>query len=538
MSNNPQYIRVADLPLGSQIILGKNKFNGKFQNGEEDIVWIVVSKDHFEKDDGYPKNAVTVITKDVIRYMAFDAKEPNNVIEARRNFGNNRWRTSNIRQWLNSNSYAKQWFTPQNIGESGTDNKDTPPTAENLINIARNYPYDVDEGFMRFFTSAEMNVILPAKIKTVIPSDSEGQDPMTPKLEETEDYFYLPSITEITGGNFVHGVNYPKEGAKVLVDANSPYRNARATQLALVNGAYYSYSINTDKDYVYRSPANNSEILKYFDDGLNGSYVKSKPADNFGIRPMTNIKYDAVVVETEEAGVYKLVDNAKPYIVIDSVGQDTNGYDLNFTVYDYDDNIHSVYIEVNNERVNTYNVGNVKNYSDTYVIPYNKLHFGTNRLIIRAIDTRNKESVKTLELELISENAVKNGDIIATKDGLYTVINTFINENGVLELSLDRNLKSVQYKGKDIVENYLTRYVPSVFINNDFTAIPQYYEMELESIDYNTNDGTATEEWIIHGVGKVVHTKVDMTRREEKENDITVKESLSRVSQMFSYYDD
>ena len=33
--------------------------------------------------------------------MMFDNKEPDNPIENRKNYGNNRWSVSNIRQWLN-----------------------------------------------------------------------------------------------------------------------------------------------------------------------------------------------------------------------------------------------------------------------------------------------------------------------------------------------------------------------------------------------------------------------------------------------------
>lgn len=523
------YVKVADLPIGSKIIIGKNKFTGKYQNGEEDIIWLVVSNNHHTKDSGYPQNAVTLITKDVIRYMAFDAKEPLNTLESRRNFGNSRWRTSNIRQWLNSDGYAGQWYTPQNIGVSGSDNKDTAPKAEYLLNITRNYPYDTDEGFMRFFSASEKRFLLPATVKTVISTDSEGVDPMNPNVETTNDYFYLPSLTEVTGANFVYAVNYPMEGARLLTGEQ---RNAKATNLSLINGAFYSYAIGTNKDYAYRTSANNSELLKYFDDGGNGSYSKVKPYDNVGVRPMTNIKSDAIVVETSTTGVYRLVDNAKPYVIVNSLGTDTNGYDLNFNTYDYDDFLATVTIQIGNELVKTYNLGNVKNYEDTYVIPYEKLGFGVNTVVIKATDTRGEFSTKTLNLELKSRGAVKNGDIIATKDGLYTVIDTFINKKGDLELTLDRNLKSTELK-TDKVEKYEVRYEPYAYVNNDYQQLPQYTKMELKSIDYQ-EDGTAIEEWHFAGLGNTVHTKVELSRTSGN----TQNSELKKISQMFTFYDE
>lgn len=523
---NPQYTRVADLPIGSQILMGKNKFVNKYQDGEEDIIWLVLSKDHKNKDDGYPYNALTLITKDVIRYMAFDAKEPQNVDNYRKTYGNPRWKTSNIRQWLNTNGLSGQWYLPQNLGTSGKDNKDTPPTTTDLLNTARNYPYDLDDGFMNFFNATERKYILPATIKTVIPIDSEGQISSAPQTELTTDYFYLPSLGEIAGTNFVYSVNHPLEGAMVLSD--STYRNAKATNLSLINGAYYSYALDTNKDYAYRSPANNGEILKYFDDGLTGSYVKGKPYDNYGIRPMTNLSYDAVVAEVSK-GVYRLVDNAKPFIVIDKKGEDF----LDFRVYDYDDNLSTVKIEINNELLETYNLPKgVKEFTKSYVIPYNKLFVGKNTMKITAIDERKEESIKTLNLSVSNVNYVRNGDELVTKDGIYTVVDTFINEYGVLELTLDRNLKSTNEKFVDKVEKYSIKFEPYVFVNSDLTALPQYQKMELRSVEYN-KDNTATEEWQIIGFGNVAHTKVEFTRENE-----TDTSSIKKVSQIFTFYEE
>jgi predicted DNA-binding transcriptional regulator AlpA len=46
------------------------------------------------------------MTKNIIRFAAFDAKEPNNPDSDRKKHGNSRWSLSNIRQWLNSTKGA------------------------------------------------------------------------------------------------------------------------------------------------------------------------------------------------------------------------------------------------------------------------------------------------------------------------------------------------------------------------------------------------------------------------------------------------
>jgi hypothetical protein len=54
----------------------------------------------------HKENSLTLMTKNIIRFAAFDAKEHNNPIPDIPIDGNSRWSLSNIRQWLNSTKGA------------------------------------------------------------------------------------------------------------------------------------------------------------------------------------------------------------------------------------------------------------------------------------------------------------------------------------------------------------------------------------------------------------------------------------------------
>ena len=99
-------------------------------------------------------------------------------------YGNGNWKESAIRQWLNSNKPAGEWWEPQN-------NWDRPPAYADTIN---GFLYDLDPDFLEV-------VGLTTKItarNTV--SDDGGTD-------TTEDLFFLLSQTEVYGGQAVTGID-------------------------------------------------------------------------------------------------------------------------------------------------------------------------------------------------------------------------------------------------------------------------------------------------------------------------------------------
>lgn len=526
--SNAKYSRIDEIPVGSKVIFGRNKFSDMFQDGEEEITWVVLSKDHAMLDSGYPENGVTMIADKVIRYMSFDAKEPANTLPARQTSGNNRWRTSNIRQWLNSDGFANQWYVPQNIGVSGTDNKDTPPTPEYMLNIARNYPYANKNGFMTFFTQAEREALLSAKVTTMIPTVSEGGESLG-SFEQTTDYFYLPSITELTGvanGDTTVDRGSVNEGKLIKQLQNS--QSTRATELGLINGANFGLNAETEKAYFYRSPAQvGNDIRRYSSSGSDSKSVNIKAFNNDGIRPMTNIKKGSIVMK-ESNGVYRFVDNANPYVVIDG----STDFNLTFSIYEYDDTLESAKLLLNNEQINVFSVRGKKETTIAVTLPYEKLYVGKNSIKIIAVDSHGNEGVKTLEVLMEKRNVPMSGDMVSTSQGVMAVQRAEVGSNGILTIELDRNL-SRTIKKDDIVEIASGFMQPLMAINDDYSGLPIYQEMELDSVDYNKKDMLAIEQWSLVGLGRFSHTKIKMSRNNEH-----ITSYLSRISQIYTYYDE
>lgn len=92
-------------------------------------------------------------------------------------YGYNRYAQSNIRQWLNSKAEAGKWFTPQNDWDRPNDTQS-------------------DKGFMNDIDEDFLAVVSKTQIITDINkiSDNGGHD-------TTYDYFFLPCIKNINGGD-------------------------------------------------------------------------------------------------------------------------------------------------------------------------------------------------------------------------------------------------------------------------------------------------------------------------------------------------
>ena len=157
----------------------------------------------------HKENSLTLMTKNIIRCAAFDAKEPNNPDFDRENYGNNRWSLSNIRQWLNSTKGANQWWSP-------THEYDTEPTQDNIYYYNSDYPGDIatSPGFLSGFSSEILQHFATVQNVTAIPQFNGGG------YETTQDKAFLASYTELFGldNNNIQEGNYLSEK---FVDDNS-----------------------------------------------------------------------------------------------------------------------------------------------------------------------------------------------------------------------------------------------------------------------------------------------------------------------------
>ena len=140
---------------------------GKRHDTNDPIEWIVA---HVMKNG----NKI-LITRDKYADMMFDNKEPDNPIENRKNYGNNRWSVSNLRQWLNSDKPAGEWYDPMYAYDEAPD-------------------YASQNGFLFNFTESEKHLIVPKTNLQVVPSvDNDGE------TDVTVDSVWLPSYTEYFG---------------------------------------------------------------------------------------------------------------------------------------------------------------------------------------------------------------------------------------------------------------------------------------------------------------------------------------------------
>ena len=175
------------------------------------IVFEVVGVNHHTTIE-YPKT-ITLMTKNIIRKAAFDAKEPNNTDSMRKTNGNNRWSVSNIRQWLNSQAAAGKWFTAQH-------DYDAPPIPGNVYGEG-DVAYADAPGFLAGFSANVLQHFTDITNITALCSADGGGS------ETTVDKVFLPSNTEMGLGNNSEGshlsVRYPDNNSRIKQWNGSDY---------------------------------------------------------------------------------------------------------------------------------------------------------------------------------------------------------------------------------------------------------------------------------------------------------------------------
>lgn len=170
--------------------------------------------------------------------------------EYRRQYGSNDWKESAIRQWLNSNKPAGQWWEPQNPW-------DRPPAYAETLN---GFMYDLDLGFLA--------VIGKTQVTTKYFDTSTGSINGT---YTTEDYFFLMSTSQVSS-------DYSGEGTKY-----TPYSDNASRKLYKKGSPYSSTT------YFLRSPSStySGQVFLIW---TNGSVETVSPANHlYGVAPACNI---------------------------------------------------------------------------------------------------------------------------------------------------------------------------------------------------------------------------------------------------------
>lgn len=508
-----QYL--SQLPVGSKVKFGRLVFNN------EPIEWTVVAKNH--NDPNYPAESVTLLTDKIIKFLAFDAKEEGNADSNRANFGNNRYRLSNIRQWLNSYLGASEWFIPQNInGMYHFTDRDAAPTDENIYITTFNTGYNNVNGFLSSFYEFERNFILDTKVKTTTVPDFDYQ-PTFENYDVTTDKFYLLSSDEI---GMSSGAN---EGATLEYFINNSF-NAQATSYAYSSspfstaGAYLSgirsYSI---LPWMLRSPVTTSthEIYRAGE----GKLSKSTAYNYHGLRPATNLKYNTLVKDTGD-GVYEVIDNVPPRVEIIK----NSFLDVEFKASDMVNEVAKVEIYFNGELLQEITEGFDSNIK--FQLPYSKIKEENNVLTFKTTDSANATRTQNFKVSNEIVTTFNIGDRFATANENFEATNVTDNNNGTVTITVSKNLRDTINQGEQ-VEKVSLNYKPSIFVTNDTFATPNYEEMDFSKLTFNSDNRTVTEEWTKDVEGSYAFTKLDLTRQTHHKD-----MALSKLSQVFEFKKD
>ena len=272
---------ISALPTGSNIKFGRHSIES---SAMEDIIWKIADKNH----TGYPANSVTLITDKIIDLRGFDAKEPSNANADRKNYGNNRYLHSNLRQWLNK--AGNPWYAAAHATDATPDDAGmNQPTGYNDIN-----------GFLSNFSAEELGVIMDTTLTVAKNTVTDGGG-----TETVVDKVFLPSVTEVGLANEPGGA----EGVLLPIFSNDASRIATATNQAVAN------TLSTSKPatgaawhWWLRSPVSgNSHLVRFVNTSgaLNFSYAYN---GDLGLRPLCNLKSDILVSDTPDAdGAYTVI---------------------------------------------------------------------------------------------------------------------------------------------------------------------------------------------------------------------------------------
>ena len=493
---------ITNLNIGDKIKFGTYKVEN---SSVESIIWCIIDKNH----TGYPANSITLLTDKIIDLRGFDAKEPNNADSNRQNYGNNRYRTSNLRQWLNSDGAASSWWVAQNLtdGTANTNNKDATP---NDVGMSQPTGYDDIPGFLNNFTTNELSKILDTTLTVAKNTITDGGG-----SETVVDKVFLLSTTEVGLGN----ENDIAEGTPFTIFNSDASRISYATAQCIANTLSSSKPADDSAGWYWwlRTPdAGSSDYARsVYADGTSGSRPACYGHD--GVRPALNLASDILVSDTVDAdGAYTIEWNQQPVVTI----VDATYPNVRFTVSDADGTVEQVEVYVNDTLKQTYTSG--LGVEIVYTISYSDLQDGDNTLEIVATDDLGGEGSITLTVNKASITTPSIGTKIVVHGKQYEITNV-VNDGVTLELTLDRPLEEnvLVNESVEILNSYVT---PSADLGSGFT--------ELDHVKTTYSGDQAEEKYELAAEGRTVTFKVNS----DKETGSTME--ISKPKAIFQYKED
>jgi hypothetical protein len=298
---------ISNLAVGSKIKYGNYQVESE---ALLPIIWQVADKNH----TGYPANSVTLVADKIIDLRGFDAKEVGNADSNRALYGSSRYRTSNLRQWLNSGGLASAWFVAQNLtdGTTNTNNHDASPTDANF-NVTTGY--DTKKGFLNYFNANEQSKILPTILTTAKNTVTDGGG-----SEVVTDNIFLLSNTEVGLAN----ENGIAEGSLLSLFSTVSNRISYLTQQAFSNTRSVTKPSTVDTSWYWwlRTPHTTHSCSSRFVNTDGTSNYGTAYYSYYGVRPALNLSSGILVSDsTDSDGCYTAVYWTAPNIKTNTNGE-------------------------------------------------------------------------------------------------------------------------------------------------------------------------------------------------------------------------
>ena len=280
--------KIKDLPVGARVRDAKNQ-----------MVWLIAAHNH----PGY--TGTTLVAEHLVGAGSFDAKEPENPKSGNwdnvKEYGNNYYPYSNIRQWLNS--AQANWYSPQH-------RYDAPPANDNIK--YRDCPYDEKPGFLADFSPTFLKGLQEVEVKCIKKGAEGKAEPDT-----IRDKVFLLSRTEIGSGDesgLAEGSKLPLFNEYVYLLARPTTEDIRKYQTVWLPGIPLTKTIQDISSgwwYWLRSPMLKYEYLARV--MINGAHSYSLAYnDRVGIRPALNLDSELMLSDTlDENGIYTLTDGER-----------------------------------------------------------------------------------------------------------------------------------------------------------------------------------------------------------------------------------
>jgi len=272
-------MKLSQLPVGALVKDPNTKYNNDV------IIWQVLEHGH----TGDPSGSTTLQSRDILTLKCFDAKEPSNSDNSRKQYGNNRYKYSNILQWLNSDKNS--WYEAQHSADQEPSESYVWASSGTAIN-----PYSSEAGFLTNFSDKLKKELLTVSKTTVLSTIDGGGS------ETVESKVFLTSTTEVGLAN----ESSIAEGS-VYSYYSSGGNNGRKKNL-MNDAAKGDYTSATSPwDWWLRTPhASYSHYVRLVDTGgtLDSHYAYF---GNYGVAPAFCISSDTEVSDTPDASnIYTL----------------------------------------------------------------------------------------------------------------------------------------------------------------------------------------------------------------------------------------